>query len=135
VTLDVDEALERGDNGDDVVLVRPTTEPDDVAGMIASVAVVTEIGGATSHAAVVSRELGTPCVVGAGVGTAAALAGRDVTVDGSTGEVFEGRLDMAPCSEAENPALAELAGWARDRTGMRGESLESVFAAARKVCS
>jgi pyruvate,orthophosphate dikinase len=54
--------------------------------------ILTEIGGATSHAAVVSRELGVPCIVGCGAGTLASLEGRLVTVDASSGEVFEGRL-------------------------------------------
>ena len=54
-----------------------STSPDDVHGMIAAVAVVTEQGGATSHAAVVSRALDTPCVVGCGPGTVDALVGQD----------------------------------------------------------
>src|SRR6202042_172250 len=53
----------------DVVLTRPTTSPEDVSGMIAARAVVTERGGSTSHAAVVTRALGRPSVVGVGEGT------------------------------------------------------------------
>ncbi|NMH98250.1 pyruvate, phosphate dikinase [Pseudonocardia acidicola] len=130
VVLDVEEAEELADDGIEVVLARPTTDPDDVAGMIVSSAIVTEIGGSTSHAAVVSRELGTPCVVGVGAGKLAALAGKEVTVDGSSGEVFEGRLPMAPCGEADNPDLARLLAWARERVpGHEGTPAEIVAAA------
>ncbi|WP_028935462.1 pyruvate, phosphate dikinase [Pseudonocardia spinosispora] len=131
VVLDVEEAEDLADEGTDVILARPTTDPDDVSGMIASVAVLTEIGGSTSHAAVVSRELGKPCVVGIGVGTLSDLAGREVTVDGSTGEVFDGVLEIAAGSESDNPALATLAGWARARAGDVDGPLPTVFEAAR----
>lgn len=111
VVLHSDEAEELADDDVDVVLARPTTDPEDVAGMIAAVAILTEIGGSTSHAAVVSRELGTPCVVGCGSGSLQQLAGRDVTVDGSTGEVFDGVLEIASGDDADNPALATLNEW------------------------
>jgi pyruvate,orthophosphate dikinase len=81
--------------------------------MVVSAAIVTEIGGATSHAAVVSRELGTPCVVGCGSGTVAKLTGRQVTVDGTTGEVFDGLLPLAPAGEDQIPELARIAAWSR----------------------
>lgn len=90
VVLDPDEARERAGRGERVVLARATTSPADVHGMIAASAVVTETGGATSHAAVVSRELGRPCVVGCGQGTVTALAGELVTVDGGRGRVLAG---------------------------------------------
>ncbi|MBO6525425.1 pyruvate, phosphate dikinase [Erythrobacter sp.] len=80
--------------GRDVVLVRPTTSPDDVGGMLAAAAVVTEAGGATSHAAVVGRALGKPVVSGCGPGLLAALAGRDITVCGTSGRVFDGALSL-----------------------------------------
>lgn len=110
VVLDVEAAEDLAAEGVDVVLARPTTDPDDVAGMIVAVAIVTEIGGSTSHAAVVSRELGTPCVVGCGAGTLGALEGREVTVDGSAGVVYAGALPLAP---TENVDLDRLLGWAR----------------------
>lgn len=88
---DLDDLEARVGAGESVVLVRPFTEPHDVAAMFESVAVVTEVGGATSHAALVCREIGLPCVVGAGEGTVAALVGREVTVDGKAGKVYEGR--------------------------------------------
>ncbi|HZZ25900.1 MAG TPA: pyruvate, phosphate dikinase, partial [Roseiarcus sp.] len=65
---DSDEAERRAQAGEAVILARPTTSPDDLHGMIASRAVVTELGGSTSHAAVVGRALGLPCVVGCGKG-------------------------------------------------------------------
>lgn len=113
VYTDVDEAVDAADAGEDVVLVRTATSPDDVQGMIAAQAIVTEIGGATSHAAVVSREIGTPAVVGCGAGVVAALAGKLVTVDGDQGEIREGILERTAWSETESPDLTELAEIAR----------------------
>jgi pyruvate,orthophosphate dikinase len=105
---DIDDAIDAADAGEDVILVRISTSPDDVAGMLAARAVVTEIGGATSHAAVVSRELGLPAVVGCGAGVAGALEGRSVTVDGGAGEVYDGALEVAAWSERDSPELTEL---------------------------
>lgn len=106
---DVDEALDAADDGEDVILVRTSTSPDDVQGMLAAQGIVTEIGGATSHAAVVSREIGRPAVVGCGPGVAAHLDGRLVTVDGGAGEVREGILELTAWSESDSPDLARLA--------------------------
>ena len=113
VVLDADAAEARGAAGEDVVLVRPTTSPDDVHGMVAARAVVTAVGGATSHAAVVSRSLGVPCVVGCGEDAIAALGGRQVTVEGRAEQVFDGALPVSVPSETDDPLLREIAGWAR----------------------
>ncbi|MFI0469534.1 pyruvate, phosphate dikinase [Saccharopolyspora sp. 5N102] len=110
VTTDVDEVEEQAD---DAVLVRPTTAPEDVPAMSVVSAVVTEYGGSTSHAAVVCRELAVPCVVGCGSGTVAALAGRVVTVDGSTGTIYDGPLPVLAAGLLDDPDLATLAEWAR----------------------
>jgi pyruvate,orthophosphate dikinase len=110
---DIDDALDAADRDEDVILVRTSTSPDDVAGMLAARAVVTELGGATSHAAVVSRELGRPAVVGCGAGVAAALDGRPITVDGGTGEVFDGVLPLTAWSERDSPDLIALSAIAR----------------------
>lgn len=110
---DVDEAIDAADDGEDVILVRTSTSPDDVQGMVAARGIVTEIGGATSHAAVVSREMGRPAVVGCGAGVAASLAGRLITVDGDEGEVREGVLERTAWSETDSPDLVELAEIAR----------------------
>jgi pyruvate,orthophosphate dikinase len=98
----------------DTVLTRPTTSPEDVSGMIAARAVVTERGGSTSHAAVVTRALGRPSVVGVGEGTTAALTGRELTVDGSSGVVYAGILETEEVDPAEVPGLEELIGWAAE---------------------
>jgi pyruvate,orthophosphate dikinase len=98
----------------DVVLTRPTTSPEDVSGMIAARAVVTERGGSTSHAAVVTRALGRPSVVGVGEGVTESLAGRELTVDGSAGVVYAGLLPTAEVDPAAIPGLPELIGWARE---------------------
>jgi pyruvate,orthophosphate dikinase len=105
---DVDDAIDAAEEGDDVILIRTSTSPDDVAGMIAARGIVTEVGGATSHAAVVSRELGRPAIVGCGAGVAASLAGKEITIDGTEGEVREGILELVAWSEHDSPDLAEL---------------------------
>lgn len=110
---DPDEADALAAEGQDVVLVRPTTSPEDVAGMIAARAVVTELGGATSHAAVVTRALGRPSVVGVGQGTVAAWLGREVTVDASAGRVYAGRLPTQEVAVGSDRYLVRLLEWAR----------------------
>jgi pyruvate,orthophosphate dikinase len=101
---------------DDVVLARPTTSPEDVAGMIGARAVVTERGGATSHAAVVTRALGRPSVVGVGENMTAGWTGRQVTVDGSKGVVYAGRLSTSDVPVEDIPGLASLIEWAREQS-------------------
>ena len=81
--------------------------------MIAATAVVTEKGGSTSHAAVVTRALGRPSVVGVGDGVAVALAGTELTVDGTSGVVYSGRLATEEVHTSEVPGLDELLDWAR----------------------
>jgi pyruvate,orthophosphate dikinase len=98
----------------DVVLVRPSTSPEDVSGMIAARAVVTERGGSTSHAAVVSRALGRPSVVGVGEGATADLVGQVLTVDGSAGVVYRGALPTEEIDSTSVPGLTELNQWARE---------------------
>jgi pyruvate, orthophosphate dikinase len=98
----------------DVVLTRPTTSPEDVSGMIAATAVVTERGGSTSHAAVVTRALGRPSVVGVGEGVTDALLGEELTVDGSAGVVYRGILATEAADPASVPGLQTLIEWARE---------------------
>lgn len=116
---DVDEALRAAERGERVILVRDHTRPEDVSGMLAAQGVVTEVGGAASHAAVVSRELGRVAVVGCGHGVAASLAGRQITVDGTEGEVREGHLSLSAWSEGDSPELRELADLARRVSPLR----------------
>ena len=77
-------------NGD--ILVTEMTTPDFVPAMKRAIAIVTDRGGRTSHAAIVSRELGIPCIVGAEGATTTLTDGRIITVDGSRGKVYEGRV-------------------------------------------
>lgn len=119
---DVAAALDAADQDEDVILVRTATSPDDLQAMIAARGIVTEIGGATSHAAVVSREIGRPAVVGCGAGVADALAGRPITVDGTEGEVREGILELTAWSETDSPDLAELADIARRISPIRAHT-------------
>jgi len=119
---DVDEALDAADQGERVILVRDHTRPEDVQGMLAAQGVVTEVGGAASHAAVVSRELGRVAVVGCGHGVAASLAGKQITVDGYKGEVREGDLSLSAWSESDTPELRELAEIARRISPLRAHA-------------
>ena len=133
---EVDAAIDAADRGEDVILVRNHTSPDDIQGMLVARGVVTETGGVTSHAAVVSRELGRAAVVGCGRGVADALAGKLVTVDGNEGEVRDGRVQLSDWSEDNTPELRELADIARRvsplRVHTRGDypALQSHSAAA-----
>ena len=113
VVTDSDEAERRAAAGEDVVLARPTTSPEDLHGMIAAKAIITEQGGSTSHAAVVSRSLGRPCVVGCGDGSLTALKGRVVTVCGQSGRVHEGALSVIRPDEGGHPHLAQFMQWKR----------------------
>jgi pyruvate,orthophosphate dikinase len=111
VVLDFDVA---GAADDQVILARPTTSPDDISGIIAARGVVTERGGSTSHAAVVTRALGRPSVVGVGEGVTAAWEGAEVTVDGSAGVVYAGRLHTAEVRDGDVPGLTTIVAWARE---------------------
>jgi len=113
--VDPDEAERRAAAGENIVLIRPTTSPNDVHGMIAAVAVVTDLGGSTSHAAVVTRALGRPSVVGVGDGVAEGLAGRLLTVDGAVGQVYDGQMPLVEVRIEDDARLSRLAGWIADR--------------------
>src|SRR6185437_5167292 len=108
VVFTADEAEDRASKGTDVILVRSETSPEDVHGMHAAVGILTARGGMTSHAAVVARGMGRPCVSGAGTlridsnaGTMRAGArifksGDVISIDGSTGRVYAGKAKMLP---------------------------------------
>ncbi|HYY75738.1 MAG TPA: pyruvate, phosphate dikinase [Gaiellaceae bacterium] len=122
VVLDADTAEERGKAGEDVVLVRWETTPDDIHGMLVARGVVTARGGLTSHAAVVARQMGTPCVAGVEglsidldgrtirLGDAELAEGDVVTIDGGTGEVIVGEVDLVAPQIDES--FETLLGWA-----------------------
>ena len=119
VVTGADEAERRARQGEDVILATATTCPDDVHGMIAARAVVTEFGGSTSHAAVVGRSLGLPCVVGCGAGAVTSLRGETVTVDGGAGSVYPGVLEIDHPDEREDKWLRELLNWVAKRSPLR----------------
>lgn len=91
------------------VLVAPQTNPDFVPAMKKAVAIVTDKGGRTSHAAIVSREIGIPAVVGAGSATTKLRDGQIITVNGTTGEVFKGGTVGAHSDANQNIAFVPTA--------------------------
>ncbi len=114
LSFDADDAAERGGRGEQVILVRYETTPDDIHGVMVSQGVLTAHGGMTSHAAVVARGMGITCVAGApGIkidvkastvtidGTTYGT-GDTLTLNGSTGEVFAGALELVPPSINED---------------------------------
>ena len=121
-----DDAVNREESG--VILARPTTSPEDIHGMLAARAVITEVGGATSHAAVVSRELGVPCVVGCGGNSLMHLEGQEITVDGGSGRVYYGRLPLRGVDEGEDPAVRTLIEWAQTKSPLTVMPLSAVEA-------
>ncbi|HQU36753.1 MAG TPA: pyruvate, phosphate dikinase, partial [Anaerolineales bacterium] len=120
------------DEKQDTIMVRPFTKPDDVHGMIASKGVLTSEGGATSHAAVVARQFGIPCVVGAStikinlekrqmtVGDVTVKEGDWVSVDGTTGKVFIGKIPTSSPSLEEQTELLTLLKWADEISATKG---------------
>ncbi|WP_067829028.1 pyruvate, phosphate dikinase [Nocardia inohanensis] len=133
VVIDPNEAEARAEAGEDVILVRPTTSPDDLHGMIAARAIVTELGGATSHAALVSRELGRPCVVGCGPGVVDALTGKTVTVDGGAGLVLLGEITANPVEQSVLDDVRRLADWAGVESDQLADTLETRSADAGEI--
>jgi pyruvate,orthophosphate dikinase len=124
IVFDADTAAERGSNGDDVILVRWETTPDDIHGMIAAKGILTAHGGMTSHAAVVARGMGKPCVAGCEALTVdvkakkASLNGHDLgegdllTIDGGTGRVILGAVPLVPPQINED--FETILAWADD---------------------
>ena len=110
-----------------VVLVRPETSPDDFHGMVAATGILTARGGSTSHAAVVARGLGLPCVAGVAaldidlakremrVDGKVIKEGEPISIDGTTGEVFAGELPTIAANFREEKELIELLSWADKR--------------------
>ncbi|PDV99177.1 pyruvate, phosphate dikinase [Candidatus Chloroploca asiatica] len=120
--FDPDEAELLANTGEKVVLIRVETAPEDFHGMVAAQAILTARGGMTSHAAVVARGMGKPCVAGAGelrvsyadqsvsVGSVTIRKGDWVTLDGGTGEIFAGAMPTVEPELSED--FAELMSWA-----------------------
>ncbi len=122
--FDPDRAVAAKEAGDPVILVRIETSPDDVHGMLAAKGVLTARGGATSHAAVVARSMGLPCVAGAETlkidyakrqmrtATGTVAEGDLISIDGTTGEIYEGELPTIEARFEDEHDLATLLGWA-----------------------
>jgi len=126
--FDADTAEKWGKEGKAVIMVRPETKPDDVHGMIAAKGILTSRGGATSHAAVVARQFGTPAVCGAeelrisveqrlftvqiGDRAVEVHEGDWISIDGGTGEVFLGKLETQEPDFAREVELNTLLTWA-----------------------
>jgi pyruvate,orthophosphate dikinase len=124
--FNADVAVEWVARGEKVVLVRVETSPDDFHGMAVAQGILTARGGATSHAAVVARQIGKPCVAGCAelvvdYGTKTAKSsdsgigfaeGDWISVDGSTGEVFVGALPTVSARFEDQPELQKILGWA-----------------------
>ena len=128
--------------GEQVVLVRKETNPDDLEGMIAANGILTARGGKTSHAAVVARGMGKTCVCGAEelevdaasrtvhVGSVAINEGDEISIDGSTGEVFLGAMPVVPSPVAtyiESGLDAALSGDADDETSALVRSVDRLL--------
>jgi pyruvate,orthophosphate dikinase len=124
IVLDADTAVERGKGGESVILVRWETTPDDIHGLIQSKGVLTAHGGMTSHAAVVARGMGKPCVAGCEgleidvatkevtLGGHTLHEGDVITIDGGTGRVIIGEVRLVP--PAINEDFETVLGWADD---------------------
>ncbi len=149
IVFDADDAVRWVAEGQEVILVRQETSPEDIHGMKAAKGVVTATGGMTSHAAVVARGLGKCCVVGAGrlridfrkrtvhvdgSGSSDALREGDLlTLDGSTGNVYVGALDVIASTTVDE--LHELMSWADRIRRMRVYAEADTPQAARAALS
>jgi len=120
IVFTAEEAEEWAKSGKKVLLVRRETSPDDIGGMHVAEGILTSTGGMTSHAAIVARSMGTPCVAGCKEvvisGNTAAVDGKKykegewLTIDGSTGEVFEGEVKLVQAKVSGE--LAQFLAWA-----------------------
>ena len=130
VVFHSEEAQELHDRGEAVILVRMETSPEDIQGMTVSEGILTSRGGQTSHAAVVARGMGKPCVVGATeiavdygrqlfyAGDTVVRRGDFITLDGATGEIMEGNIPTLPPA-TDSGAMARLLEWADSRARLQ----------------
>ncbi|NJD27667.1 MAG: pyruvate, phosphate dikinase [Chloroflexi bacterium] len=132
--FDADTAVEWVDRGERVILVRIETSPDDFHGMAAAEGIITARGGATSHAAVVARQIGKPCVAGSAdlaidyARDAASCArtgisfreGDWISLDGTTGDLYLGQLPTVQARFEDQPELQQILDWADDIRRMGG---------------
>jgi pyruvate,orthophosphate dikinase len=143
LVFDADEAVHLKGQGHTVILARVETSPEDVQGMHSAVGILTTRGGMTSHAAVVARGMGRPCVVGASAVqidleretlSASGIVlhkGDVVTIDGSTGQIIKGRVPMRQPELSED--FTKLMRWADDVRRMRVRANADTPADARQA--
>jgi pyruvate, orthophosphate dikinase len=129
VVFDADTAVERAKAGEKVILVRWETTPDDIHGLIQAAGILTAHGGMTSHAAVVARGMGKPCVAGcedlsldlkarmAKLGEHEVAEGDVLTIDGGNGKVIIGPVDLVPPQINED--FGTVLEWADDLRRMK----------------
>ena len=130
VVFHSEEAQELSEKGESVILVRLETSPEDIQGMTVAKGILTSRGGQTSHAAVVARGMGKPCVVGCTeilvdygrqlfyAGDTVVRRGDWITIDGGKGEVYDGEIPtLAPPTDAG--AMGRLLGWADKRAKLK----------------
>ena len=135
VSFDVKRAVKLGEEGNPVILVREETKPEDVPAFFASAGILTSRGGKTSHAAVVARGMGKPCIVGCAAlridyqkgecatsSGAAIKEGDFITIDGSTGDIFSGSVPTIPPKMTQN--FQNILSWAQKakRLGVRANA-------------
>ncbi len=133
VYFDADTAERRAkEYGESTIMVRPFTKPDDVHGMLAAKGILTSEGGATSHAAVVARQFGVPCIVGAAAvkidldkrelnaNGVLIKEGDWISIDGSTGEAYIGKLNLTTPKFEEQIDLLNLLSWADQISSTKG---------------
>ena len=142
--FDADRAEKEGRNGERVILIREETKPEDIHGFFASQGILTARGGKTSHAAVVARGMGKPCVAGAEgihvdvqtriayVGNHSISEGDLITIDGTTGDVYLGEIDMIdPEFSSELEVLLQ---WADERARLTVMANADTPQAAKQAC-
>lgn len=141
--FDADRAETIGQTGERVILVRVETKPEDIHGFFASQGILTSRGGKTSHAAVVARGMGKPCVAGAEgidvnvkkreavIGKTTICEGDLITIDGSTGNVYIGEIPTVEAKFSEN--LKTLLGWADAVAELKVLANADTPAAAKKA--
>ncbi|MDD2761442.1 MAG: pyruvate, phosphate dikinase, partial [Methylomonas sp.] len=139
--FDADTAVRLGRAGQDIILLREETKPEDIHGFFAAQGVLTSRGGKTSHAAVVARGMGKACVAGAEdikidvrarlaiVGDIHIREGDVITIDGSTGHIYLGRIPTIKPSFS--PELKTLLSWADDKAKLRVHANADTPAMAR----
>ncbi len=132
IYFDADTCVTRAkEHGEAVIMVRPFTKPDDVHGMLVAKGILTSEGGATSHAAVVARQFGVPCIVGASsikidlekrllkAGDLVVKEGEWISVDGTTGDAYVGQLKLTAANLEEQKELMTLLSWADDKARLQ----------------